>query len=370
MMKLLFVVNTDQFFISHRLPIAIAAQKAGYTVHLACALTSEIDKLLTANIEVHPINLSRSKIGILSNFKTFLEILLVYWKIKPDIVHLVTIKAVLIGGIASHFAFIPKLVVAISGLGFVYTSKTQYAKISRFIVNILYKIALKHLNQTIIFQNRDDMRAIMKISSLSNKQVRLIKGSGVDLNKFVPRNENEEPLIVLMHSRLLIDKGVREYVEAAKEIRKLDASPRFILAGSLDPANPASISPEELNQWVTNKFIEYWGHCSDMHHIIPKCAIVVLPSYREGMPKSLMEAAACGRPIVTTDAAGCRDAIINGKTGLIVPIKDPLSLQRAILLLLKDKKKREIFGRAARVLAVEQFDINIVIKEHLAIYSS
>jgi glycosyltransferase involved in cell wall biosynthesis len=367
--KLMFVVNTDSFFMSHRLPIAQRALKNGFEVHVACRLNCFSDKMKEMGLVVHPLSLDRRSIGIFSNGRTFFQILWIFSQVRPDLVHLVTIKPVLLGGLAARLACIPRVVVAISGLGFIFTERGIKAKIRRWLVGCFYRLALKHSTLKVICQNEHDSAIVVRLTGLSHEKIDLIKGSGVDLDEYPLLPIPEGKPVVMFASRLLVDKGVREFVDAARLIKSRSWNTRFVLLGNPDTGNPNTINKNELTSWVDENVIEWWGHRSDMPKALASCNMFVLPSYYgEGLPKVLIEASACGRAIITTKHPGCRDAIEPNKTGLLVPTRDAKALAEAILVLLLDRRLCEKMGRAGRELAVKNFDVKQVVKEHMSIY--
>jgi len=364
----MFVVNTDKFFMSHRLPIALAALQLNFEVHVATGMTSCMDKMQALGLVVHPLSLDRRSAGVLSNGRTFFQILRVFMRVKPDVVHLVTIKPVLLGGVAARLAGVRGVVAAISGLGFVFLSHGITAGVRRWLVGWLYRLALGHNNLKVIFQNEDDRASLVRLSNLSREKTTLIRGSGVDLDEYPVSPLPEGPSVVLLAARLLIDKGVREFVEAARLLRERGNNARFVLVGNPDPGNPATITNGELRQWLAKGVVEHWGHRDDMPCVLAQSHIVVLPSYREGLPKILVEAAASGRTVVTTNVPGCRDAIEANKTGFLVPLRDAEALVKAINTLLADRSLCEEMGRAGREVAEQVFDVKKVVKQHLHIY--
>lgn len=371
--KLLFVVNADWFFLSHRLPIAEAAQEQGYEVHVAAGDTGRLAELRSFGFVPHFLRLDRRDSGPLSLFGTLIQLCRLFVEVRPDIVHLVTIKPVLLGGIAARIAAVPAVVAAISGLGFVFVSKGWFAAIRRSVVRLLYRAALGHRNARFVFQNPDDRAAICGLAKGAFLRSTLIRGSGVDLGRFVATPCQWRRPVVLMAARLLVDKGVREFVSAARILRNaqwpLIGKVRFVLVGSPDPGNPSSLTESELAEWENEGGVELWGHRDDMHEVLPQANIVVLPSYREGLPKVLIEAAACGRAVVTSDVPGCRDAIEEGKTGVLVPAKDSESLANAIRRLIENPELCSLMGSNGRALAETEFDVKQVVEKHLRIYS-
>ena len=369
--KILFVVNVDWFFISHRLPLAIEALAKGYEVHIACGISDKKEYLENLGLKVHLLNISRSGTGIKGELKTFIEIYTILKKTAPDIAHFVTIKPVLYGGIASRFLGSFRKVFAISGLGFVFVAQTLKAKIVRTIVRAMYKIALGGKNSNLIVQNPEDKKVILSFNVTEDKNITLIKGSGVDLEQYFYKiSENNIPKVV-MASRLLKEKGVFEFAQAAKILENKNLKVEFELYGEIDEGNPNSLTKTDLEKISKIGNFEIKGFSSDIKSVFQKSDIVVLPSYYgEGLPKVLIEAAACGRAIITTDMPGCKDTIIENQTGLFCKIKDAESLAFQIEKLILDKDLRNSMGEAGRVLAEKEFDINKVVEKHFDIYES
>ncbi len=367
--KILFVINVDWFFISHRLPLSLEALKKGYEVHIACGITDKKGYLESLGLTVHPINISRSGMGIKNEIKSFLEIYKLLKKVSPDIVHFVTIKPVLYGGIVSRFLGHFRKVFAISGLGFVFVAQSIKAKMVRTIVRIMYKIALGGDNSHVIVQNPEDKKVILSFDTINNKDITLIKGSGVDLKQyFYKSSENIIPKVV-MASRLLKEKGVFEFAEAAKILEKRDMKVEFELYGEIDEGNPNSLTKGDLDKISKIPNFNVKGFSSNIKSVFQKSDIIVLPSYYgEGLPKVLIEAASCGRAIVTTNMPGCKDTIIENKTGLFCKVKDAESLAKCIEKLILDSDLRNNMGRNSRKLAEQEFDIKKVIQKHFEIY--
>lgn len=368
--KLLIIVNVDWFFLSHRLPIAVEAVRLGYEVHIATTITGSVDKLERNGLIVHPLNIHRSHGGLGVIFSEFFAMLSVIRVVVPDVVHLVTIKPVLLGGVAARIARVPAVVSAVSGLGFIFVNNDFIALLRRKAISFFYRLAFGHLNQKIIFQNVDDRNHLSKLAQLSADKTVLIHGSGVDLSLYSKQPIPDGRPVVLLAARLLGDKGVREFVKAAERINTSVPRARFVLVGEVDPLNPSSIKQQELNEWTQANIIESWGYRDDMEQVFASAMIVVLPSYYgEGLPKVLIEAAACGRVIVTTDHPGCRDAIENDVTGLLVPVRNAEILADKISFLLGNPERCEGMGDAGRTRAEEMFDVRKVVAKHMQIYN-
>ncbi|WP_425198214.1 glycosyltransferase family 4 protein [Polaromonas sp.] len=366
---LLFVVNVDWFFLSHRLPIALEAQRRGYQIHIATGLTDRLDELQSYGFVVHPLlRMDRSSAGLDNAWHTIIELWRIYKAVQPSVVHLVTIKPVLLGGMAARIAGVPAMVAAISGLGFVFVASGAKATVRRWLVEMLYRLAFGHRNLKVIFQNPSDRISLAQVTHLKDCKIEIIRGSGVDLAQFSYTPIPQGTPVVLLAARLLIDKGVREFADAARLLKLRGVVARFCLAGTVDPANPASLTDAELAQWAAAGVIELWGHCADMQSALSSAHLVVLPSYREGLPKVLMEAAACGRAVITTDVPGCRDAIDSGITGMLVPVRNAEALADALEELLNDPARCQAMGNAGRALAERAFDVRQVVALHLQIY--
>jgi glycosyltransferase involved in cell wall biosynthesis len=373
MKKILFIVNVDWFFVSHRLPIALKAIDEGYEVHLACSFTDKKQELTDYGIHTHDIKFSRSGNGLLNELNTLISIRVLVKKIQPDLVHSITIKPVIYSGIVIRSLIKkPAFVAAISGLGYVFSADNLRAKFTKLLVSFLYRFALSHRNKIIIFQNNSDENILTDVAKINIEQKVLIRGSGADLERYSFYNDPDCSTIkVVMACRLLKEKGVYEFVDAAKLLRQKGVDVEFILIGSPDPDNPNSVSASEIENWHNTGVINALGHRNDIHQIFAESHIVTLPSYYgEGVPKVLIEAAACGRPIVTTDNPGCRDAVLSSITGLLVPIRNAKALAEAIQSLVEDKALRITMGSKARAFAEQEFDVKSVVNKHMDIYSS
>lgn len=373
MPRLLILVNKPDFFISHRLPIAIEAKKQGYEVHIASSEAECVSTIIRQGLIHHAIPLSRSGTNLFSEIKTFFSVLLLLWKLKPDILHLVTIKPVLYGGIAARLAPVKFVVSAISGLGFIFISKGRKANLIRFFVAILYRFALGKKNSKIIFQNLDDKQALKDLTGLPLNNSTLIKGSGVDLTQYTYHPEHlleHQEIVITFAARLLWDKGVGEFIGAAETVLQKGYSVRFQLVGDIDPGNPASVAQSDIEEWKRKNIVQLLGHRNDINAVFADSNIVVLPSYREGFPKVLIEAAACGRAVITSDVPGCRDAIKPEITGILVKTHDIPSLVAAIEQLIINTDIRYSMGKAGRELAEREYSINKIVLQHIDIYRS
>ena len=369
MTRLLFVCNCPAFFVSHRLPIAEACIAAGYDVHVATATTDAgaLAAITRVGAQHHGLLLDRSGTHPLHEARTFAQIFRLIHQLRPKILHLVTIKPVLYGGLAARVLGTPCRVAAISGMGHLFINEDR--GIPRRLLEWAYRSALKHPNGRVIVQNPTDRDALRKLHSMPEEHNLLIPGSGVDLKTFTQAPlPTDAPQIVVMPARMLWTKGVGEFVAAARELRRQGVSARFVLVGPHDPHNPAGIPLEQLECWRENADVEWWGHRQDMPDVLAKATLVVLPSYREGLPKCLIEAAAVGRPIITTDTPGCRDTVNPGETGVLVPPRDAGALARAMGQLLSQPDKLRSMGRQARIKAEREFGLPRVVKRHLEIY--
>ena len=341
-------------------------------MHIATTITSnKTAKIIQENgFTLHPIHFDRSVGKFLALPLSFMSLYRIISNVSPDILHLVTIQPVLMGGILARFFFNCHVVYAISGLGTVFSASSFRSRIRRYLVKLIYIIALDAARRSVIFQNSYDRDTLSSLCKLSSSDVFMIPGSGVDLAKFTKLELSSTTPIVLMASRLLISKGVRDFVHAAAILYDRGINVNFHLAGIPDISNPSSISYSEYNNWSSLPYITLLGFRKDVHDLMSSAHIVCLPSYyNEGLPKVLCEAAAAGRAVITTDEPGCRDAIANGETGLLVPSHNPLALANCVEFLLSDITLLKNMGHASRKRASELFDINSIATSHLSIYN-
>lgn len=367
--RLLMVVNNPAFFLSHRAQIAMEAKRQGYAVHIATMAGEAVQQIRALGFTHHVLPMSRSGKNPLQELQTLHVLYKLFRKVKPAVVHAVTIKPVIYGGIAARLARVPAFVAAVSGLGYVFIN--EQAGLVRKLAIMLYRVALGHKNSRVIFQNASDRDVLLQAKVVRQSQVVMIRGSGVELQKFpLHPSPPEPPVQVLMVARLLNDKGVREYVEAARLSGEAGDAIVWSIAGGPDAGNPASVSKEQMQQWHDKGIVQWLGERSDIPTLYAQSHIAVLPSYREGLPKSLVEAAAAGIPVVTTDVAGCRDAIEPGVSGVLVPVQDAKALWLAVQGLAQDYALRQKMGQAGRQLAEEAFDVHKIVLQHLEVYKA
>lgn len=364
--RLIFIVTEDWYFVTHRLPLAVAAQAAGFEVAVATRDTAHGEVIRRAGIRLIPFTLSRrggNPFGEIARLVSLLR------REKPDLVHLVALKPVLYGGIAAYLARVPGVVNAVAGLGWLFTSGGGWARWIRPAMGRMLAWRLAAKNSVTIVQNPDDL-ALLQKAGVPPARLRLIRGAGVDVAAFIPAPDSPPvPVTVMLVARMLWDKGVGEFVAAARHLHRRGVSARFVLVGAPDPGNPACIPEPTLRAWHGHDSIEYWGPRDDMPDVLHQAHIACLPSYYgEGLPKSLLEAAACGLPIVTTDAPGCREVVNDADNGLLVPIRDAEALAIALEKLIRDPELRRRMGQRSRERALAEFSQEQVLAETLQLY--
>ena len=363
--KLLFVVTEDWYFVSHRLPLAVAARKAGFDVAVATRVGGHGEMIQAAGIRLVPFGLSRHRGNPLREVAALVRL---YRHERSAIVHHVALKPVIYGALAARLAGVPHVVNAVAGLGWLFTSRGLVARTLRPVICKLLSWLLGAPHSRTIVQNPDDFGLLIKMGVPENR-LRLIRGSGVDTEIFIPVLESPpEPVTVLFSARMLWDKGVGEFVEAARLLTQAGVKARFVLVGDPDPGNPASVSEATLRTWHGQNGVEWWGRRDNMPEVFRVAHIVCLPSYREGLPKVLLEAAACGLPIVTTDAPGCREIVRDGDNGFLAPVRDAPALAVALRSLIDNVALRTEMGRRARAIVLAEFSQERVIAETLAVY--
>jgi glycosyltransferase involved in cell wall biosynthesis len=367
--KLIFLVTEDWYFVSHRLELAVAARNAGYDVVVATRVDRHGKTITDAGFTLCPVAFNRSGLNPLEDFRTLMQLVRLFRREAPDIVHHVALKPVIYGSLAARIAGVKGVVNALGGLGYVFSSVSLRAKMLRWITKPALKLALGGRNSRLIVQNRDDRDIIVADGLADAGSVILIRGAGVDPSAYRQVTVASEMPLIILPARLLREKGVGEFVEAARLLRGQGVKARFALVGKPDLANPTSVSQHEIDTWVSEDVVEYWGWQDDMPDIFSQAQIVCLPTYYgEGLPKSLLEAAASGCAIVTTDIPGCREIVQQGVTGWLVPTRDVRALAIALQQAIEQPGLREQFGASARALIATDFSMNRVASETIAIY--
>lgn len=371
---LLFVVNVSWFFLSHRLPLALEAKRRGMQVHLATRVTSESDRarIAAAGIRLYELQVVRARLSLIADAILFWKLVRLYRRVRPDLVHHVTMKPVVFGGIACRFAPVRAVVSAITGLGYAFVAQGAWAALRRRLLKFLLRVALGGRNSCVIFQNPDDAAAMVDAAVVERGRAVVIAGSGVDLARYSPRPEPaSNPVRVLLASRMLAEKGVEIFVQAAGILRAERVPAEYLLAGLPDPDNPGSIPEATLRRWDERREVRWLGHSEDMPALLESVHVVCLPSYYgEGVPKVLIEAAAAARPIVATDTPGCREIVRDGVNGILVPPRDAVALAGAVRRLIADPALRASFGVAGRRLAESQFSLHQVVNRTMHVYAT
>lgn len=366
MKKLVFIVNVDWFFISHRLPLALHALQAGWEVYLLTKDTGKKRELEGYGLKFYDVPFGRTSVNPIEEVRCVATLYKLIKQIKPDIIHNVTWKGCLWGGIAAKMVGNKHVVNALSGLGSVFINKG----IVNRIMGYLAKVSFKNDYSTFIFQNPDDIKWFKTLGYATDDRIFLIKGSGIDLKEYAFKEPvAHDKLKLLFPARMLRDKGLCELIDAMKILYpKYNGKIELILAGSCADANKTSVSEEGLKGMLINGYITWIGNQKEMYPVYVESDIVVLPSYREGLPKALIEACAVGRPIVTTDVPGCRECVDEGVNGYLVPVKTSQELANALEKLILDEDKRKSFGIASRQKAEKEFSIENVIEKTFEIY--
>jgi glycosyltransferase involved in cell wall biosynthesis len=363
--KLLFVVTEDWYFVSHRLPLAVAAQKAGFDVAVATRVGRHGETIRAAGIRLIPFSLSRRRGNPLREVAALVGL---YRRERPDIVHHVALKPIVFGAIAAWIARVPAQVNAVAGLGSLFTATTGMTLWIRPLLRWALARLLRSRGSLTIVQNVDD-RAFLIRAHLPECRVRLIRGAGVDTTSFFPRPKPSDLVCVVLAARMLWAKGVGEFIEAARLLTEAGVRARFVLVGEPDANSPASVPMATLRAWDGKNGVEWWGHKDDMPAVFCAAHIACLPSYyREGLPKVLLEAAACGLPMVATSAPGCTEVVRDGDNGFLVPVRDVQALTVALRSLIDNGTLRAKMGQRAREIVLAEFSQERVIAETLAVY--
>ena len=369
-MKVLFFANTDWYLYNFKLSLAQAVRERGDEVLLVSPPGPYGEKLAAKGFRWIAAPMERRSLNPLRELGLLLWLFRLMRRERVDLVHSFTIKCAVYGALTGRLAG-AKRVNAVAGMGYVFTGDAPLARLLRPVVRALMRVSLGGGGARLIIQNSDDVAMLSKAGVAAADMIRLVRGSGVDCARFLPPAPdaaNRTGFRVVLASRLLWDKGVGEFVEAARKIKADDAAVEFVLAGAPDPGNPASVDEAAARAWQAEGLVTWLGHVDDMPALFAQADVVALPSYREGLPKSLIEAAACARPLVTTDVEGCREVVTHEIDGLLVPARDPLALAAAIARLRADPALARRLGEAARAKALTDFDERIVIAKTLAVY--
>lgn len=367
-MKLLYLITEDWFFCSHFIERAVAARDAGYEVLVVAREQAHGARVREAGLRFIPLEFARRSLNPLSELRLLLAIVRIYRQEKPDIVHHIAVKPILYGSFAACLTGVAAIVNAPVGMGYAFSSADRTARLLRPLLQFGFRLLLNPSRSRVIFENRDDLESFVEAGSVRRTEAVLIRGAGIDLVRFSPKAAPTGVPVVVLMARMLRDKGIAEFVAAAHKLHEQGVAGRFALVGDPDPGNPASIPLETLRAWQGHGSVEWWGWRDDVAGVLGEACIACLPSYREGLPKSLLEAAACGLPIVTTDAPGCREVVVDGHNGLLVPIRNVDALASALKTLLLDPALRLRMGELSRARAKDEFSSQQVISETLAVY--
>ncbi len=370
----LFVSNSAFYFVHHRMPLAQALVARGHRVDalLPTPVSAEHRRAIVAvGISIHEYPYKPAGVNPATEVRTLLALWRHYRDLQPDIVHHLTVKPALYGGAVSRWLGIETRIQSITGLGFLFNSTSPTAHILRTVLLPAFRYALGGRRSILTLENSDDYRQLCQHGSLGGAdwpKVEILPGSGVDPDDYDSETEPEQPPIVAFIGRLTRPKGLVEFVEAARLVRPKFPTSRFIVCGGIVDDNPEAVSKADLEAWVEEGTIEWWGHCNDIPSVLSRVSVVVLPSYHEGLPRALLEASAAARAIITTDTTGSREIGRNGVNGLLVPVRDVEALAEAILRLLNDPKLRARMGREGRRIVEREFSLEIVLRKTNEIY--
>jgi len=367
-MKVILFANTDWYLYNYRLSLAQALRARGDAVVLLSPSGRYVDRLRAQGFRWLEVPLERRGYNPFKEVRTLLHLAGVYRREQPDIAHHFTVKCVLYGSLVCSVLGLPGAVNSITGLGYVFTEGKGSRRWLRGVVKFLYRLILK---QTwTIFQNPDDRDFFVGNHLVRPERIALIRGSGVDVQRFVPRARPDGVPLVVLPTRLLWDKGVGEFVEAARQLRARGRQARFVLVGDSDDQNPAAVPVRQLQAWVQEGVVEWWGWRDDMEEIYAQASVVCLPSYREGLPKTLLEAAACARPVVATDIPGCREVVRHGENGLLIPARNVPVLVEALDYLLSNPAVGASMGARGREIVAREFSAEVIVSQTLAVYQT
>jgi glycosyltransferase involved in cell wall biosynthesis len=364
--RVIYLVTEDWYFISHRLPMARAARNAGFEVHVATRIDRHGAAIDAEGFHLHPVSWRRGSLDPRDLVRVVREVRKLYRSLKPDLAHHVALPATVVGSLAATGLPIVCLN-AMTGLGTMFINDTAKVRMTRAILRLALRALLKRSGATVLVQNLDD-RAVMERLGVNGDRIALIPGSGVDIDAMTPSPEPAEPITLAFVGRLVESKGIRTLLAAHDRLGQRGRDIQLLIAGLPDPANPTSIPPQEIEAWTRRPNVKHLGFVEDIGSLWASAHIAVLPSHREGLPLSLLEAAACGRPLVATDVPGCRDIARDGLNALLVPLHDTDALTDAIDHLALDPQLRRKFGRAGRELVELQFSSQRIGRDLVALY--
>jgi glycosyltransferase involved in cell wall biosynthesis len=369
-LKILFLANTEWYLYNFRLELAKFLREREFDVIMISPAGPYAARLQAEGFRWIELAMKRRSVHPARELAVLRQISSIYAAEKPDIVHHFTIKCVVYGSLMAWWHGIHNRVNAVAGMGYVFTSDSIRARILRPIVRALMKSVAGGNRARLIAQNSDDFAALCTSRLARRENIRLIRGSGVNIVKFRPREGTRDmsPTRVLFAARLLTDKGIAEFIDAARHLKQANVAVEFLLAGMPDAGNPTSILLAQVAQWEGQGLVRYLGHVDDMPSLLDQVDMAVLPSYREGAPRSLIEAAAAGLPIVTTDVPGCREIVEHGVNGLLVPPRQVLPLVEAIRFLHERPQERWRMGQAGREKVQNEYDQRIIFEQTLAVY--
>ena len=360
--RILLVGNDPDYFLMHRLALANALTRDGVDLHVAIPFNRGDERFRSLNFPLHRISLSRGSRNIVSEITALSDILRVSRRVAPTIVHHATIKPVTYGSIAARLLRTPAVVNSITGLGYIFSSKNRDARLMRRLIAPALKFGCNRRAVTMLFENADDLKIYRDLGISRSAVSMVVPSSGIDVDAFEKHTHRDGPVTVMFLGRMLYDKGIVEFVDAARIVKRRRPETKFVLVGASDP-NPESIPQTVISVWQSEGILEHWGWRSDVPQVLQNADILCLPSYREGLPRVLLEGAASGLAVVTTDVAGCRDAILPGCTGLMVPVRDSAALADAILELVVSRARRAALGSQARIDVQARFSISTVLTQ-------
>lgn len=364
--RLLYLITEDWYFWSHRLDLARAAREAGYDVIVATRVTHHGERIRGEGFQLEPLEMVRRSRNPFREVIAVAELVRLYRRVKPDVVHHVAMKPILYGSLAAWLTRVPSVINAFAGLGYAFMDERN--ELLRWCVKTAFRTVLRVSHSVALVQNQDDQDRLVGEGVVPASRARIIAGSGIDVAVYSMQPSPSGIPVVVLPARMLWDKGVGEFVEAARRLKQKGVHARFILVGRRDEHNPAAIPEIRLKEWVQAGGVEWWGHREDMPAVYAAAMLVVLPSYREGLPKVLLEAAACGKAIVATDVPGCREIVRDRLNGLLVPPRDSTALAAAIEELLSDQALREVMGRRSRTRVLAEWSSPRITEQVLGLY--